>query len=116
MNIKKPLNSGLTGSINIDYKHPKKRFLLANNSFKTSFRAIENASISWVLLLLHNFVFYKLPTLRTTTEEKERKKKEVANRGNITKMFIAYVCHATMHTNCLISHILIPRFLWVFDL
>ena len=31
-------------------------------------------------------------------------------------MFIAYVCHATMHTNCLISHILIPRFLWVFDL
>ena len=43
-------------------------------------------------------------------------KKEVANRGNITKMFIAYVCHATMHTNCLISHILIPRFLWVFDL
>ena len=43
-------------------------------------------------------------------------KKEVANRGNITKMFIAYVCHATMHTNCLISHILIPHFLWVFDL
>ena len=40
-------------------------------------------------------------------------KKEVANRGNITKMFIAYVCHDTMHTNCLISHILIPTFHWL---
>ena len=67
----------------------------------------ENVSISWVLLLLHNFVFYKLPMFNG------EEKKEVANRGNITKMFIAYVCHATMHTNCLISHILIPSFLWV---
>ena len=60
-------------------------------------------------------VFQK-ETTQTNIDEGERMKKEVANRGNITKMFIAYVCHATMHTNCLISHILILRFLWVFDL